>query len=182
MLHACLHTICFVFCYTSWHFYAFSGTNLLTRCYSASSQLFLCFRKITREIFLELDKTKAKPYIFPKASRSPKMRWRGARSQAHPRVARPTPGPCLQGVRPAGPPPNAALSPINSPQREKPKGQIAFPWNILQAAAIVVARSGGSRSSSWHPAREGNLCGRPSPPPWSPPKWCVSSLPWTTGL
>jgi hypothetical protein len=25
------------FCYTSWHFYAFSGTNLLTSCHSASS-------------------------------------------------------------------------------------------------------------------------------------------------
>jgi hypothetical protein len=37
MLHACLYTICFVFSYTSWHFYAFFGTNLLTRCHSASS-------------------------------------------------------------------------------------------------------------------------------------------------
>jgi hypothetical protein len=27
MLHAYLYTICFVFCYTSWHFYAFSRTN-----------------------------------------------------------------------------------------------------------------------------------------------------------
>jgi hypothetical protein len=26
-----------MFCYTSWRFYAFSGTNLLTRCHSASS-------------------------------------------------------------------------------------------------------------------------------------------------
>jgi hypothetical protein len=37
MLHACFYTICLVFCYTSWRFYAFSGTNLLTRCHSASS-------------------------------------------------------------------------------------------------------------------------------------------------
>jgi hypothetical protein len=37
MLHACLCTICFVFCYTSWRFYAFSRTNLLTRYHSASS-------------------------------------------------------------------------------------------------------------------------------------------------
>jgi hypothetical protein len=172
MLHACLHTIFFGFCYTSWRFYAFSGTNLLTRCHSASSlfSVVLCFRRVTQEIFLELDETKAKPSIFPKASRSPKMRRRGARSQAHPRVAWPTPGLRHQGVRPAGPPPDAALSPIYSPQREKPKGQIAFPRNILQAAAIIVARSGGSRSSSQHPAREGNPCRRPSPPPWSPPE------------
>jgi hypothetical protein len=37
MLHACFYTICLVFRYTSWHFYAFSGTNLLTRYHSASS-------------------------------------------------------------------------------------------------------------------------------------------------
>jgi hypothetical protein len=143
--------------------------------------LFLCFRKATKEIFSELDETKAKPSIFPEASRSPKMRRRGARSQAHPRVAQPTPGPRHQGVSRPGPPSDAALSPIYSPRREKPKGWIAFPWHILQAAAVIVARSGGSRSSSRHPAGEGNPCRRPSPPPWSPPEWCVSSLPWTMG-
>jgi hypothetical protein len=37
MLHACFHTICLVFRYTSWCFYAFSRINLLTRCHSASS-------------------------------------------------------------------------------------------------------------------------------------------------
>jgi hypothetical protein len=167
MLYACLYTIYFVFCYTSWRFYAFSGTNLLTRCHSDSSYflLFLCFRKATQEIFSKLDKTKAKPSIFTKASRRPKMRRRRARSQPHPRVARPTPGPRHQGVRPAGPPPDTALLPISSPRREKPKGRIAFPRNILQATVVVVARSGGSRSSSRHPAREGNPCRRPSPPP-----------------
>jgi hypothetical protein len=36
MLHACLYTICIVFRYTLWHFYAIFGTNLLTRCHSAS--------------------------------------------------------------------------------------------------------------------------------------------------
>jgi hypothetical protein len=180
MIHACLHTICFVFCYTSWHFYAFSGTNLLMRCHSASSlfsAIFVFQKSYTgnilgiskkKEIFSELDETKAKSSIFPEASRSPKIRQRGARSQAHPRVARPTPGPRHQGVRPAGPPPDAAVSPIYSPRWEKPKGRIAFPRNILQAATIVIARLGGSRSSSRHPAEEGNPCRRPSPPPWSP--------------
>jgi hypothetical protein len=114
--------------------------------------LFLCFRKATQEIFSEMDETKAKPAIFPEASRSPKMRQRGARGQPHPRVARPAPGPRHQGVRPAGPPPDASLPPIYSPRREKPKGQIAFPRNILQVAAVVDVRSGGSRSSSRHPA------------------------------
>jgi hypothetical protein len=37
MLHACFYTICLIFRYTSWHFYAYSRTNLLTSCHSASS-------------------------------------------------------------------------------------------------------------------------------------------------
>jgi hypothetical protein len=32
-----------MFCYTSWHFYAFSGTNLLTRYHSASSLFSVVF-------------------------------------------------------------------------------------------------------------------------------------------
>jgi hypothetical protein len=66
MLHACFTPIALCFVYTSWHFYAFSGTNLLTRFYSASScfLLFLYFRKVTQEIFSELDEMKAKPPIF----------------------------------------------------------------------------------------------------------------------
>jgi hypothetical protein len=43
MLHACFYTICLIFCYTSWHFYAFSGTNLLIRCHSASSLFSVVF-------------------------------------------------------------------------------------------------------------------------------------------
>jgi hypothetical protein len=90
MLHACLYTICFVFCYTSWCFYAFSRTNLLTRHHSASFLflLFLCFRRATQEIFLELDKTKARVPIFPNTRRSPKMRRRGTRGRPHHPMAR----------------------------------------------------------------------------------------------
>jgi hypothetical protein len=94
MLHACLCTICFVFCYTLWHFYAFSGTNLLMRCHSASSQFsaVLCFRKVTQEIFSELDETKAKVPIFSNTRRGPKQRRRGARGRPHHAMARATPG------------------------------------------------------------------------------------------
>jgi hypothetical protein len=127
--------------------------------------LFLYFRKATQEIFSELDKTKAKPPIFPEASRSPKMRRRRARGQPHPRAAQPSPGPRHQGVRPPGPPPDAALPPIYSPRREKPKGPINSPRNLLQAAAVIDTRLGGSRSSSWHPTGEGNPCRRPSSSP-----------------
>jgi hypothetical protein len=132
--------------------------------------LFLCVRKATQEIFSELDETKAEPPIFPEASRSPKMRQRGARAWPHPRVAQPRPGPHHLGVRPAGPPSDAALPPIYSPRREKLKHPINFPRNILQAAAVIDARSGGSRSSSRHPAGEVNHRWRPSPPPWLRPE------------
>jgi hypothetical protein len=42
MLHAHFTPIALFFVYTLWHFYAFSGTNLLTRYHSASSY-FCCF-------------------------------------------------------------------------------------------------------------------------------------------
>jgi hypothetical protein len=79
-----------VFCYTSWCFYAFYTTNLLTRRHSASSLflLFLCFRKATQEIFSELDETKARIPIFPDTRRSPKMRRRGTRGRPHHTMAR----------------------------------------------------------------------------------------------
>jgi hypothetical protein len=124
----------------------------------------------TQEIFSELDETKAEVPIFPDTRRSPEQRRRGARGQAHHRVAWPTPGPRHQVVWPPGPPPDAALPPIYSPRREKPKDPINFPRNIPQATAIVDARSGGSGSSSRHPAGEGNHRRRPSLSPCLPPE------------
>jgi hypothetical protein len=132
--------------------------------------LFLCFRKATQEIFSKLDETKAEVSIFPYTRRSPKQRWRGTRGQPHHGVARPAPGPCHQVVGLPGPPPDVALPPIYSPRREKPKYLINFPRNILQAAAVVDARSGGSRSSSRHPVGEGNHHRRPSSSPCLPPE------------
>jgi hypothetical protein len=123
MLHACLYTICFVFYYTSWHFHAFSRTNLLTRRHSASFLflLFLCFRKATQEIFSELDEIKAKIPIFLEASRSPKERRSGARGQPHHTMAQAHPWPRHGMVWAPGPPPDAALPPIYSPRQENLK-------------------------------------------------------------
>jgi len=74
MLHACFTPIALSFTTTLWHFYTISDTNLLTRCRSASS-LFLAvfgFRKVTQEIFSELDETKAETPIFPGTFQSTK--------------------------------------------------------------------------------------------------------------
>jgi hypothetical protein len=43
MIYACFYTICLVFRYPSWCFFAFSGTNLLTRCHSVSSLFYAVF-------------------------------------------------------------------------------------------------------------------------------------------
>jgi hypothetical protein len=168
MLHACFTPIALCFVYTSWHFYAFSGTNLLTRCQSASScfLLFLCFKKVTQEIFSKLDETKTKVPIYLTRRRSPKEIRRRTRRRPHHRVAQATPCPRHQVVWAPRSPSDISLPPINSLRRKNPMGKNTFPRNILQAAAVVVnPRSGGSRSSSRHPTREENHHWRPSSSP-----------------
>jgi hypothetical protein len=170
MLHACFTPITLCFVYTSWHFYAFSGTNLLTRCHSASScfLLFLCFRKVTHEIFSKLVKTKAEVHIYLKGRWNPEERRSRTRRRPHHRVVRATLWPRHQVVWAPGPSPDIALPPIYSIRRENPKETNTFPQNILQAAAVIVLRSRGSRSSSRHPAGEGNHHRRPSSSPCQP--------------
>jgi hypothetical protein len=133
MLHACFTQIALCFIYTSWRFYAYSRTNLLTRCYSASScfLLFLCFRKVTQEIFSELDKTKAKVPIYLTRRRSPKERRRGARRWPHHRAAWATPWPRHQVVWASQPPSDIARPPINSLRRENSTGRKIHQRNIL---------------------------------------------------
>jgi hypothetical protein len=117
-----------VFHYTSWHFYAFSGTNLLTRCHSAISlfSVVLCFRKVTEEIFSELDETKAEhPEIYRSFQKS-EEETEGVHRAATPPGARPAPGPCPPMVRAPWSTSGAAPSPIKTPRREKPKDPITF--------------------------------------------------------
>jgi hypothetical protein len=72
--------------------------------------------------------TKQKPnlLIFTEASRSPKRRRRGATGRPHHGAARPAPGPRSLWVRPPWSTSDAALSPIKTPRREKPKHPINF--------------------------------------------------------
>jgi hypothetical protein len=130
--------------------------------------LFLCFRKVTLEIFLKLDKTKAKVPIFPDTRRSPKQRRRRGRRRPRHAMAQATPRPRQAMGWAPSPPPDIALPPIYSPRRENPKGPNSFLENILQAATVFDERLRGSRSSSWHPAGEGNHHRRPSSSPCLP--------------
>jgi hypothetical protein len=133
MLHTCFTPIDLCFVYTSWHFYAFSGTNLLIRCHGASSYflLFLCFRKVTQEIFSELDETKPEVPIFPDTRWSPKQRRRRARRQPHHLVAPPL-WPCQGVVWAPWPPSDIALPPIKSIRCKNPKSIGVHPQKVLQ--------------------------------------------------
>jgi hypothetical protein len=174
MLHAYLYTICFVFCSTSWCFYAFSKTNLLTRCHSASSlfSIIFAFQKSYTGNILRIGRNKSQSSYFFWYKTESKAETEGDQG--------PSPWPRHQVVWPPGPPPDAALPPIYSPRWENLKQPDQFPWNILQAIAVVDVRSEGSGSSSRHPIQEGNHHRRTFSSPCLPPEWCVSSLPWTT--
>jgi hypothetical protein len=168
MLHACFTPIALCFVYTSWRFYAFFGTNLLTRCHSVSScfLLFLCFRKVTQEIFLELDKTKLEVPIFPDTRRSPKKRWRRARRWPHHLVVRVHPWLCHHLVW-------APWCPLTSPLRlykasdAKTLDKSMFFQIKFHSAAAVAKEIWGIEVSVLAPCQDGEL--PPEPPPSTPP-------------
>jgi hypothetical protein len=170
MLHACLCTICFVFCYTSWHFYAFSRTNLLTRCHSASSlfSVVFVFQKSYTGNILGIGRNKSRSSYFSLYETESKAETEGGQRTATPPMTRATPGHARDRC---GPLVHLLTSPfglyiiLDDKTLRRP---INFPKNILQAAVVVDARSGGSRSSSRHPAREGNPHQRPSSSPCLP--------------
>jgi hypothetical protein len=128
MLHACSYTICFEFCYTSWRFYAFSGTNLLTRCHSASylfSTVFVFQKSYTGNI-LGIERNKSRTSYFYRCFAKTEDKTEGGQGPATPQGARPSPWPRPPMVRAPGPPPDVAPSPIKFPRHEKPKDGSLF--------------------------------------------------------
>jgi hypothetical protein len=86
MLHACLYIICFVFCYTSWRFYAFSGTNLLRRCHSASSlfsAVFVFHKSYTGSI-LRIGRNKSQSSYFSRHETESNAETEGSQGPATP--------------------------------------------------------------------------------------------------
>jgi hypothetical protein len=95
MLHACLCTICFVFCYTSWRFYAFSGTNQLIICHSASSlfsAVFCVSKKLYRNI-LRIGRNKSRSSYISRHETESKAEAEGGQRAATPPMAQATPWP-----------------------------------------------------------------------------------------
>src|SRR3954462_8458809 len=108
MFHACLVSTLLLFVHTLRCFYMFSGTNLLTRCHSASCMFSAVFgsKKASKEIFSELDGTKAKVNISPRRTRSPEERRRGSTGRPQTPQARAHPVPLRGKVWAPWPPPS----------------------------------------------------------------------------
>jgi hypothetical protein len=144
--------------------------------------IFCCFcvsEKLHKKYSRNWTKQKPNLLFFQNTSRSPNQRWRGARTWPHPRAAQARPWLRHQGwaslvhlltppIRLYIPLDGKNLSPDQfstkpTASRRCHRGEI---WRVQK---LFLAPSG-----------EGNHHQRPSSSPWSPPEWCVSSLPWTT--
>jgi hypothetical protein len=145
--------------------------------------LFLCFRKVTREIFLELDETKPEPPIFPDARRSPKESQRGGRDQPHQGVAPPPPL-----AMPGGGVGSLAtlwhrLSAYIQPSEAETLNQSVFFLVKFRSADAIEDQFWGTEVSVPAPCRDGKVPPEPSPSTPSPPphlhqRYC---LPWWGG-
>jgi hypothetical protein len=126
MLHACFYTICLVFRYTSWHFYTFSGTNLLTRCHSASSlfSAVFVFQKCYTGNILRIGWNKSQKSRY--LTELPEHRRGDGVGRPHHQGARPSPGSRRPMVWAPWSTSDAAPLPIKTPLREKPKHPIIF--------------------------------------------------------
>jgi hypothetical protein len=177
MLHTCLCTICFVFRYTSWHFYAFSGTNLLTRCHSASSlfSAIFMFQKSYTEIFSELDKTKPESPIFPGHKMKTEGEPEGDQGAATPRAGTP-----LDHARGwCGPPGCPLTQPLRLYKafRLQTVNQSAFFPEKFRSATAVEEQFWGTEVSVPAPYRDGEVPSEPSPSTPSPPPPSPSTSP-----
>jgi hypothetical protein len=134
--------------------------------------LFLCFRKVTQEIFSELDGTKPEVPISPDTRWSSKQRRRGARGWPHHAMAWVPPG-CARLW--CGPPWCPLTTPIRLYKASDAKtlNQSVFLPVKFHSAAAVEDQFRGTEVSVWAPCRDGEVPPEPSPstpsrPPPSP--------------
>ena len=130
---------------TLYHFIAFSGTNLLTGCHSASclfSAIF-CFRKVIKEIFSELDETNCQVPNFPDTTQSPKESRRRAAEPPHHVVAQVPPARRRMVWGPQAST-DVAPSPINTSSGKNPKYLIIFPRKVSSLLSSSTLHREGS--------------------------------------
>ena len=157
MFHVVIILIATCFGCTLYHFYVFSGTDLLTRCHSASS-LFSAvfrFRKSIKEIFSESDETNCTVNNITRGTRSPNGRRSGAPRPPRHRWARPRCGPCPPMATPPRTAPDAASSPIYRPRHVNPRGNHHNHKYTSVLRRHLKLRFGGQKFLFWHPAGTG---------------------------
>jgi hypothetical protein len=138
--------------------------------------LFLCFGKVTQDIFLELDETKPEPPIFPRhKTKSEGEPGGGGRRLAHHRVARVPSWPHHHQVWGPWLPSDIALPPIKGLRRENPKSIGVFPVKFRSTAA-VEDQFRGIEVSVLAPCWDGEVPLEPSPSTPSPPPPSPSTL------
>jgi hypothetical protein len=171
MLHACLCTICFVFCYTSWRFHAFSGTNLLTRCHSDSSlfSAIFVFQESYTENILGIGRNKSRNSYFSQTKDKDRTRAEGGPGVGH------TLGrhgwPLGRATLWCGPPGRSLTLPLRLYKafRLKSLNQSAFSQIEFCSAAAVEDQFRGTEVFVPTPYRDGEVPSEPSTPTPSPP-------------
>ena len=132
MFHAVIMLIATCFGCTLYYFYAFSGTNLLTRCHSASSMFSAVFgfRNSTRKISSELDEIFSSINKRSGSFQRPEGTWGGA--PRAPRHTRARPKVELRRGMARGPhqAPGAHPSPISTPRRKNPNTKPHIPRKV----------------------------------------------------
>jgi hypothetical protein len=124
MLHACFYTICLVFRYTSWHFYAISRTNPLTRYHSVSSlfSTIFVFQKSYTGNILGIGRNKFRNSYFTRMKDEDQTGAGEGPEAGHTTGgAQPSPWPRPPIVRPPWSTSEDAPSPIRSLPTENPK-------------------------------------------------------------
>jgi hypothetical protein len=156
MFHACFTPIALCFVYTSWHFNAFSGTNLLTRCHSASSYflLLLYFRKLYRKYSQNWTKRIPKS-LFCCHVHGVRRRDGGGHRGSHTMRWR-APWPRLAMVWAPRASTDLALPPINCPRRENTKSSRHPSTKSSAVPPPSKTNFGGQKFLFWHPAEMGN--------------------------
>ena len=168
MFHAYIIPIATCFIYTLYGFCAFSGTNLLTRCHSASScfLLFLVSEKLLWKYSRNWTKQKAMFLFFPKRYRV-RRRDEGGRGGSHTMWWCGSPsGRATMWCGPLGRPPTSLFRPYNAPDMKTLK-QLAFSREEFHCAAAIEDKFRGTKVSVPAPCRDEEL--QPESSPSTPP-------------
>jgi hypothetical protein len=180
MHHACLCTICFVFCFTSWRFYAFSGTNLLTRCHSASSlfPVVFVFQKSYIGNILRIGRNKAQTSYCSRTQDEDRRRAGGGPGSSHTKGWRASPLLAMPG---GGVGPLVALwcriSAYIKPTNSETLNQSVFFEKEFCSSATATDEIWGIEVSVPAPCRDGEVPPEPSPSTPLPPPLSPSTSP-----